>query len=284
MASKFIVVAGNIGVGKSSLTKLLCERLGWEPLFESQEENPYLADFYQDMKRYSFQSQVFFLTHRFRDYQQIIRSANCVIHDRSIYEDADIFVTSLYRQGSMDERDYRTYRQLLEAMLQFLPVPDLLVYLRASTATLLHRIKLRGRSYEMDISPDYIEQLNQRYEEWIADFSICPVLTIDTDTMDFVASAGRSTYTNQIELPIDVIVEGRESFDYIKAMIIKHLYSTTGTYALDDLIDGTATTPNESPFQPWPVKTESPGVKPAKKRNRAKSKQISLPTPSVPVS
>lgn len=186
---KFVVIAGNIGVGKSSLTRLLTSKLGWKPLYEKVEENPYIADFYQDMTRWSFQSQVFFLTHRFRHYQQIIHSRASIVHDRSIYEDAEIFAENLYRQGRMDARDYATYRSLLAAMLDYLPRPDLLIYLQAQTPTLLKRIRLRGRDYERNVPPEYIDQLNVLYEEWIRRVDYAPVLIINTDNLDFVGRA-----------------------------------------------------------------------------------------------
>ena len=150
----YIAVAGNIGVGKSTLTALLSERLGWEPFFEAVAENPYLADFYQDMRRWSFPSQVFFLSRRLRHHRQLLDRQDPVVQDRSIYEDAEIFARNLYLQGAMSERDYGCYRELYEVMTMLLPPPDLVVYLRASVPTLLQRIALRGRDFEQSISPD----------------------------------------------------------------------------------------------------------------------------------
>ena len=184
---KFVAVAGNIGVGKSTLVGLLCQRLGWKPFYEPVAENPYLADFYQDMRAWSFHSQVFFLTHRLRIHHRLVGHTGSAIQDRSVYEDAEIFARNLYIQGLFDDRDYRSYRELYEVLSEFLPPPDLVVYLRASTPTLLHRINRRGRDYERTISAEYLEQLNRLYEEWIAGFSLCPVLTVPSDDLDYVA-------------------------------------------------------------------------------------------------
>lgn len=184
---KFIAVAGNIGVGKSTLVQLLCERLHWEPFFEPVTENPYLADFYKDMTAWSFQSQVFFLTHRLRIHQQIIRYTELVIQDRSIYEDAEVFAHNLALQGHFSTRDYETYRALYQTVADFIPPPDLVIYLRASSETLQRRIRLRNRDYERDMSAQYLEQLNQLYECWIDSFTLCPVLTVPADNLDYVA-------------------------------------------------------------------------------------------------
>ncbi len=183
---KFIIIAGNIGVGKSALTTLLSERLGWEPFYEAVDENPYLLDFYKDMKHWSFHSQIFFLARKIRYHLEIIKSPSSVVQDRSIYEDAEIFAENLYRQGLMVERDYRTYRELYEAILPLLPPPDLIVYLRASVPTLQERISLRGREFERVIPKDYLEQLNLLYDEWAKGFTLCPILTVQTDDLDFV--------------------------------------------------------------------------------------------------
>jgi deoxyadenosine/deoxycytidine kinase len=186
---RFVAIAGNVGVGKSTLTGLLAEHLGWESFFEAVDENPYLADFYADMKTWSFHSQIFFLSRRLRHHRQLLDRPNSVVQDRSVYEDAEIFARNLYLQGDMAERDYRTYRELYEVLTSFLPPPDLVVYLRASLPILLERIAMRGRDFERDISPDYLERLNRLYEEWVAGFTLCPVLTVPADALDFVAKA-----------------------------------------------------------------------------------------------
>ncbi len=182
----FIAVAGNIGVGKSTLTNLLVEHLGWTPFYEAVDDNPYLADFYQDMRRWSFHSQIFFLASRLRSHREILNHPHPVVQDRSIYEDAEIFARNLYQRGNMADRDYQVYRRLYQEFVQFLPPPDLIVYLKASVPTLLERIRRRGRDFEQDVSPLYLQQLNELYNAWIEDFTLCPVLTIAADNLDFV--------------------------------------------------------------------------------------------------
>jgi len=182
----FIAIAGNIGVGKSSLTALLSQRLGWEPFYEAVDENPYLADFYQDMARWAFHSQIFFLSRRLRHHVELLQREHSVIQDRCVYEDAEVFATNLYHQGAMSERDYRVYRELYETTVRILPPPDLVVYLRASVPTLMQRIRQRGRAYELNIDPAYLARLNELYEAWAERFDLCPLLVIPTDDLDFV--------------------------------------------------------------------------------------------------
>jgi deoxyadenosine/deoxycytidine kinase len=188
MMKRFVAIAGNVGVGKSTLTGLLAERLGWEPFFEAVDENPYLADFYDEMRAWSFHSQIFFLSRRLRHHRQLLDHPNSVVQDRSVYEDAEVFACNLYVHGDMDERDYQSYRDLYEVLTSFLPPPDLVVYLRASVTTLAQRIGQRGRDYEKGISTEYLERLNVLYERWIDDFKLCPVLTVPADELDFVAN------------------------------------------------------------------------------------------------
>ena len=184
---KYIVVAGNIGVGKSTLVQLLCQQLSWDAFFEPVTENPYLADFYQDMNTWSFHSQVFFLAHRLQIHHSILKHPGGVIQDRSLYEDAEIFARNLFLQGNLSQRDYDTYRALYQSLTEFLPPPDLVIYLRASVPTLMQRISQRNRTYELAIPQDYLEKLNTLYCEWIDSFTLCPVLTVPADHLDYVA-------------------------------------------------------------------------------------------------
>jgi len=187
---KFIAIAGNIGVGKSTLVAKLSERLDCKPFYEPVAENPYLADFYADMGQWAFHSQIFFLTRRLRAHQELARAPGSVVQDRSVYEDAEIFAHNLFLQGHFRERDYETYRELYETAVQMLPPPDLLVYLRASVPTLQKRISQRGRNFERSITPEYLDSLNKLYEAWLSDFVLCPVLTIPSDDLDYVAHLG----------------------------------------------------------------------------------------------
>ena len=190
MVKKYVAVAGNIGVGKSTLVELICVRMGWEPFYEPVNENPYLADFYNDMDAWSFHSQVFFLTHRLHSHYKLSQHPTSVVQDRSVYEDAEIFAQNLFLQGHIHKRDYQTYRDLYEMMMRFLPPPDLVVYLRASVDTLENRIQSRGRTYERTISPDYLRGLNNLYETWIDNFTLCPVLAVPADDLDYVSHPG----------------------------------------------------------------------------------------------
>jgi len=204
---KYIVVAGNIGVGKSTLVQLLCMRMGWDPFYEPVTENPYLGDFYQDMPSWGFHSQVFFLAHRLQIQHAIIKHPGLVIQDRSIYEDAEIFALNLFLQGYLSQRDYETYRALYQAMNDFLPPPDLVIYLRASVSTLLHRIAQRSRDYEKSISPEYLHRLNDLYRQWIDNFTLCPVLTVPSDDLDYVA---HPSHLNLIVQKVQEKLTGKE--------------------------------------------------------------------------
>ena len=204
---KIVAIAGNIGVGKSTLVDLLCGKLKWEPFYEPVAENRYLADFYNDMDAWAFHSQVFFLTHRLRAYHQIANHPTSVIQDRSVYEDAEIFAQNLFLQGYIHPRDYTTYRELYETVMEFLPPPDLVIYLRASVPTLMSRIARRGRDYERSITADYLTSLNQLYENWITNFTLCPVLTVPADDVDYVAHTG---HLNLIVRKVAEKLTGRE--------------------------------------------------------------------------
>lgn len=185
MHDLFIGIAGNIGAGKSTLTHMLAETFGWQPFYEANAENPYLADFYQDMQRWSFHSQVFFLGKRLEHHRQLLDYPGSAVQDRTVYEDAEIFARNLYRQGKMTDRDYDAYRSLYQAVSAFLPPPDLLIYLQADVDTLLAHIHKRGRDYERDIKPDYIAALNGLYEDWIRRWTLSPVVCINVNGLDF---------------------------------------------------------------------------------------------------
>ena len=169
---------------------MLSQRMEWQPFYEPVADNPYLADFYADMRTWAFHSQVFFLTRRLRSHVELSQDPGSVLQDRSVYEDAEIFAHNLFLQGHIQPRDYQTYRELYETAVQLLPPPDLMLYLRASVPTLRDRISHRGRDYERTIAPEYLQALNELYESWISDFVLCPVLTIPADDIDFVAHSG----------------------------------------------------------------------------------------------
>jgi deoxyadenosine/deoxycytidine kinase len=186
-ANYLVGIAGNIGVGKTTLTRNLAERLGWKAFYESVIDNPYLDNFYADMKRWSFNLQIYFLAHRFRSQKIISESGIASVQDRTIYEDVEIFAKSLHEQGYMNQRDYQTYRELFNDMVFFLPQPDLIIYLKASIKTLLSRIKSRGRDFERSISPDYLEYLNLAYERWMREAQEkFTILTVNADEVDFL--------------------------------------------------------------------------------------------------
>jgi deoxyadenosine/deoxycytidine kinase len=181
----YIAIAGNIGAGKSSLTALLARHFNWDAYYESVDNNPYLSDFYEDMRRWSFNLQVFFLSSRFQKHKEMLKQKKSLIQDRTIYEDAEIFAKNLNTMGLMSERDYKNYRALFHEMAEFLQPPDLLIYLRAQVPTLVRQIQQRGRQYENSIRIDYLERLNQLYEEWIDRYPH-EKLIIDTDDIDYV--------------------------------------------------------------------------------------------------
>lgn len=186
MAKRLVLVAGNIGSGKTSLTERIGERLGWRTAYESVVDNPYLADFYQDMKKWSFHLQVFFLGHRAAQHQEMWDDPRSAIIDRSIYEDAFIFARALNHLGNLSEVDYHSYRKVFELVVRGLPPPSLLVYLKAPVSVLMKRIQRRARNMETGISQDYLALLDSFYEEWVRTFDLCPVLTLRSDSLDFV--------------------------------------------------------------------------------------------------
>jgi deoxyadenosine/deoxycytidine kinase len=190
MPKRLIVIAGKIGAGKTSLTEKLGARLGWQTAFESVNDNPYLADFYADMRQWSFHLQVFFLGHRSQQYLEMANSPQSVILDRSIYEDAYIFARALYEMGNLDERDFLAYRRVFNLVVANLPPPNLLIYLKCPVPVLLERIRRRARPIETGISADYLALLESYYDDWTAAFDVCPVLTIHTDDLDFVHKSG----------------------------------------------------------------------------------------------
>lgn len=186
---KYLILAGNIGAGKSTLVELLADRLGFRPYFEPVAENPYLADFYADMRRWAFHSQLFFLTHRLRSHHELASDPWSVVQDRSIYEDAEVFARNLHEQGTMSDREWETYHGLYRAVINLLPPPDLVVYLRCSVPTLRARIAKRARGFESNIPDEYLAGLNRFYEEWLEGFDLAPVLVIPGDSLDFVADS-----------------------------------------------------------------------------------------------
>lgn len=183
-----IAVAGNIGAGKTTLTSLLAKHYKWTPQFEDVLENPYLEDFYQDMERWSFNLQVYFLNSRFRQIMEIRESGKKIIQDRTIYEDASIFAPNLHAMGLLSQRDFDNYSSLFDLMEKVVAAPDLLIYLRSSIPNLVKQIHTRGRDYENSISIDYLSRLNERYEAWIHGYDKGNLLVIDVDDIDFVTN------------------------------------------------------------------------------------------------
>lgn len=211
MAKHFVLVAGNIGAGKTSLTERLGERLGWKMAFESVEDNPYLSDFYQDMSKWAFHLQVFFLGHRAEQHLAMAEDPRSAIIDRSIFEDAEIFARASLELGNVTERDYRTYRKVYTLVVNSLPTPDLLLYLKAPVKVLLERIRARGRQMEAGVTAEYLGLLQKYYDQWLDSFDYCPVVTIRTDDLDFVHR----------EKHLDIVVErvqerltGREELQF----------------------------------------------------------------------
>jgi deoxyadenosine/deoxycytidine kinase len=183
---RFIAVAGNIGAGKTELVGFLCKRYGLKPFFEPNDSNPYLADFYRDMKGFAFKSQIYFLTHKFRLHRELEREEGTVVQDRTLYEDAEIFARNLHRSRLIDARDWKTYHELYEVASAALAPPNLMIYLRAPVRTLRERIRSRGREMEKDIPATYLRRLNALYEDWFTRYTLSPVITLQSDRLDYL--------------------------------------------------------------------------------------------------
>ncbi len=198
-----IAIAGNIGSGKTTLTRLLAKHFGWTPHFEEVDHNPYLDSFYEDMQRWSFNIQIFFLNSRFRQVIDIRNSGKDVVQDRTIYEDAMIFAPNLYSMGLMEARDFENYRSLFDLMSKFLQAPDLLIYLRASVPTLIRQIAKRNRDYEQSIRLDYLSNLNDRYEEWISGYKEGKLLIIESDNLELEKPEDLGSIVEKIEASLN---------------------------------------------------------------------------------
>ena len=183
---RFVAVAGNIGVGKTSLVEFLHNRYQLKPFFEPHEQNPYLKDFYNDMRRWAFRSQIYFLTHKFRMHRKMEQVPEAVIQDRTIYEDAEIFAHNLHKSRYINQRDWKTYCDLYETLRNELTPPDLMIFLRCTTKTMRKRIKMRGRQMEASISTSYLRRLEALYQDWISRYHLSDVIQIDSDNLDYV--------------------------------------------------------------------------------------------------
>ena len=207
MAKRLVLLAGNIGAGKTSLTERIGEKLGWTTAFESVVDNPYLPDFYQNMQAWSFHLQIYFLGHRADQHLYLSELPQSAILDRSIYEDAYIFARALHHMGNLNDRDYQAYLRLFNLVVERLPKPDLLIYLQAPVPVILQRIRRRARSIEASIDESYLSLLERFYSEWIERFELCPVLTIRSDDLDFVH---RSEHLEIVVERIKDLLAGRE--------------------------------------------------------------------------
>jgi deoxyadenosine/deoxycytidine kinase len=201
---RHIAICGNIGSGKTTLASKLAVHYGWKAMLESVDDNPYLRDFYDDMSRWAFHVQIFFLNSRFKQVNEIRASSDITIQDRTIYEDAYIFASNLYKSGHMNERDYKTYCDVFGAMIQFVQAPDLLIYLKADTPKLVQQIEKRARDYENAIHPDYLQNLNTHYEAWLSHYKLSKLLVIDVNQLDFVERVDDFTYIiSKVDLAIN---------------------------------------------------------------------------------
>ncbi|MDB5287409.1 MAG: deoxynucleoside kinase [Mucilaginibacter sp.] len=199
-----IAIVGNIGAGKTTLTEMLAKNYGWEPMFEAVDNNPYLEDFYNEMKRWSFNLQIYFLNSRYRQIVEIQKSGRDIIQDRTIYEDAYIFAENLHDMGLMTTRDYENYQSMFDNITEFIKPPDLLVYLKASVPTLVNNIQRRGREYEIGIRIDYLSKLNEKYDKWIQGYKLGKLLILDKDNLDFANNPeDMGTIVNLIEREIN---------------------------------------------------------------------------------
>jgi len=213
VAKRFILVAGNIGAGKTSLTERLGEKLGWTTAYESVRDNPYLADFYSDMRAWAFHLQVFFLGHRAEQHLALARSPESAIIDRSIYEDAEIFTRASLALGNVVQRDYDTYWRLYNLVVAHLPPPDLLIYLKAPVPVLLDRIRSRGREIERGVTAEYLGLLESFYDNWASGFDLSPVLTIKSDDLDFVH---KPRHLETVMVRVHSILAGKEEMEFPK--------------------------------------------------------------------
>ncbi|AYL94733.1 MULTISPECIES: deoxynucleoside kinase [Mucilaginibacter] len=199
-----LAIVGNIGAGKTTLTEMLARNYGWDPLYEAVDNNPYLEDFYSDMKRWSFNLQIYFLNSRYRQIIDIQKSGRNIIQDRTIYEDAYIFAENLHDMGLMTTRDYENYESIFQNITEFIKPPDLLVYLKASVPTLVSNIQRRGREYEIGIRLDYLSKLNEKYDKWINNYKLGKLLILDKDNLDFANNTeDMGTIVNLIEREIN---------------------------------------------------------------------------------
>lgn len=211
MAKHLVLVAGNIGAGKTSLTERIGARLGWWTGFESVADNPYLSDFYADMRAWSFHLQIFFLGHRAEQYLEAVHDPRSAILDRSIYEDFYIFARALHHMGNLGERDYLSYHRLFNLVVDSLPRPDLLIYLKAPVSVLMNRIRKRARNMETGITAEYLSLLDSFYDDWLTAFDLCPALTLRTDDLDFVH---QSQHLETVVQRIQDKLAGKEVVDF----------------------------------------------------------------------
>jgi deoxyadenosine/deoxycytidine kinase len=201
---KHIAIAGNIGSGKTTLAGKLGKHYGWQVLYESVDNNPYLRDFYEDMKRWAFHLQIYFLNSRFKQVNDIQQAAKPTVQDRTIYEDAYIFAANLYKSGHINERDYQSYLDIFHSMVKFIKAPDLLIYLKADIPKLVEQIQKRGRDYENAIRLDYLKNLNEHYESWITQYKAGKLLVIDVNPLDFVNNTEDFSFiVNKIDLEVN---------------------------------------------------------------------------------